>query len=338
MGGKLTAPKTNYTPKFYEFFGKEPPNFKPKFVEFASKNRKTELVHNNSHGRSSVYAILQDEDSQPISCEEPTTKDEYITQQQHCIDSYFIDNEIMERLGSDMSKTRHYECLSPLGERKDFVCGMLFHDKDCFASTASVETPDGMVAMDKLRVGDLVRTSPTTFERVTHWLHRNESCAQQFIVMGLSTEKTLAVTGSHNVFTEAGEAVFARDIVVGDALGGGAVVMSIETIESTGFYCPLTESGELFVDGVRCSCFARAPHAFYKTVLDNLGQSVLEKLSQHGDTMDLGTYLVTEPTDFSDIGSVVMAAASHINNGYAKLTQQGEGLLMGANLLVAARS
>ncbi len=53
----------------------------------------------------------------------------------------------------------------------------------------------------------------------------------------------------------------ASEVVVGDQdilleNGRKATVVSVETVKSMGFFCPLTESGMLYVDGVLASCYA----------------------------------------------------------------------------------
>ena len=52
----------------------------------------------------------------------------------------------------------------------------------------------------------------------------------------------------------------ASDIKIGDKdlvlRGGESVVAKIEEVIEEGLFCPLTENGMLFVDGVLASCYA----------------------------------------------------------------------------------
>lgn len=136
----------------------------------------------------------------------------------------------------------------------------------CFPGHAEIRGKGAeAIRMDQLTVGSEIHVG-TYVDKVTNFLHREADDEAPFL--RLFTERgILEVTGNHLVFIKSPEgvryAVLAETVRVGDMLqhrDGGAQVQSIEAFTATGFYAPLTTSGELEVNGFFTSCYASFPH------------------------------------------------------------------------------
>lgn len=126
----------------------------------------------------------------------------------------------------------------------------------CFSAFNNVEVQGkGFVSMDSVKVGDHVRASNNDFSRVfslAHLDHDLETDFLQIYAEGLS--KPLEITAKHMVFSS-DKAVRADEVSVGDMLDSNKVT-EIKSVKRTGVYAPVTESGEIVVNGVRASSYA----------------------------------------------------------------------------------
>jgi len=124
----------------------------------------------------------------------------------------------------------------------------------CFSRFNDVEVQgQGMTSMDAIKVGDYVRTG-TDFSRVfslAHLDHEFEADFLQIYADGL--QKPLEITGMHMLFSS-GKAVRADEVSVGDMLGESKV-SEIKSVKRTGVYAPITESGDIVVNGIRASSY-----------------------------------------------------------------------------------
>ena len=134
----------------------------------------------------------------------------------------------------------------------------------CFSDIATVEVlgvPEP-VQMQHLQVGDRIRTSVNEYEPVYAFGHFTESVAGKFYQITMTNDgmtEPLEITGEHLVYLAGKQSpVRADSIRVGDSLQGQAtpmVVSTIEIVEKTGLYAPLTPSGKLLVNGVAASSY-----------------------------------------------------------------------------------
>jgi len=124
----------------------------------------------------------------------------------------------------------------------------------CFSRFNDVEVQgQGMTSMDSIKVGDYVR-SGTDFSRVfslAHLDHEFEADFLQIYADGL--QKPLEITGMHMLFSS-GKAVRADEVSVGDMLGESKV-SEIKSVKRTGVYAPITESGDIVVNGILASSY-----------------------------------------------------------------------------------
>jgi Hint module len=131
----------------------------------------------------------------------------------------------------------------------------------CFSALNFVEVKGvGEVAMSQLKIGDYVKTNNNDFTQVYgfgHYDHDLETDFIQIILEGtLSVEyPPTEVTSHHLVFVERNNKQYtipAGDVIIGDTLNGKRVQM-IQSISRRGVYAPLTQSGEIMVNGIRAS-------------------------------------------------------------------------------------
>ena len=134
---------------------------------------------------------------------------------------------------------------------------------DCFPAASAVTTPSGPQRMDELRIGDRVLTATGTYDPVERWLHREPASRMQVLRLATKAGPTLVCSPKH-VVLRPDKSVYAAELRVGDevVLGTGETtrLRSIAHGAATGKYAPLTASGTVVVDGVRCSCAAHTSH------------------------------------------------------------------------------
>ncbi|TKR81366.1 hypothetical protein L596_015246 [Steinernema carpocapsae] len=149
----------------------------------------------------------------------------------------------------------------------------------CFSGDSLVDTPSGPVAMRDLKKGDSVlsmENSMATYSPVVMFLHRIENEPALFLALNSSNGAALKLTPEHLIYkSKCGKSKFeltaAKNVQVGDCLftkGNNMVeVESLEEVEEMGYYAPLTSTGDIFVEGVLCSCYSNSNLKF---VLDGL--------------------------------------------------------------------
>jgi hypothetical protein len=124
----------------------------------------------------------------------------------------------------------------------------------CFSRFNDVEVQgQGMISMDAIKVGDYVRTG-TDFSRVFSLAHLDHDVEADFLqIYADGLQKPLEITGMHMLFSS-GKAVRADEVSVGDMLGDSKV-SEIKSVKRTGVYAPVTESGDIVVNGIRASSY-----------------------------------------------------------------------------------
>jgi hypothetical protein len=134
-------------------------------------------------------------------------------------------------------------------------------EENCFSSNNMVDVlGKGIVSLDRLEIGDYVRSRDDHFSRVYSFSHIDRRKAANFLQIYLSgLPSPLEISPKHMVFVK-DKAVRAESVNVGDWMGNYEVQM-IKSIKLRGVYAPVTESGEILVNGILASC--------YVSILDN---------------------------------------------------------------------
>jgi hypothetical protein len=124
----------------------------------------------------------------------------------------------------------------------------------CFSRFNDVEVQgQGMISIDAIKVGDYVRTG-TDFSRVFSLAHLDHDVEADFLqIYADGLQKPLEITGMHMLFSS-GKAVRADEVSVGDMLGDSKV-SEIKSVKRMGVYAPVTESGDIVVNGIRASSY-----------------------------------------------------------------------------------
>jgi hypothetical protein len=133
----------------------------------------------------------------------------------------------------------------------------------CFSGYNSIfVVGKGFVSMEELQVGDFVMTSNDGYKvsRVLSFLHKDPEKEVEYLQIYTTNPLSVApleVTQDHYVFKGQHDIVEAQNIKVGDILGTmeDVTVTEIRTIKRRGLYAPLTESGDIWVSGVRASSY-----------------------------------------------------------------------------------
>ncbi|KAH7695787.1 CBN-WRT-1 protein [Aphelenchoides avenae] len=140
----------------------------------------------------------------------------------------------------------------------------------CFTADTFVNTPSGKKRMDQLAVGDRVESpegNTTSFSLVTSFIHRLPTIVAQFIRLETDDGTVLKLSPLHFIHrSQCGnhrvEEVHAEMIREGDCLyekleDGGykqTPVIYVRIVEEVGAYSPMTESGNIVVNGIMTSC------------------------------------------------------------------------------------
>jgi len=148
----------------------------------------------------------------------------------------------------------------------DGVCSTRFCPSSpaaCFSGTTTVRVRDiGPLPLSDLRVGDHVQTAGGEYHEVYAFGHHDELASALYLEISTANGTALEVSPKHLVFLQdSTHPVAARDVRVGDWLRSilsqekGLRVASIEEVERTGVYAPLTTDGTLLVNGIAASSY-----------------------------------------------------------------------------------
>ena len=137
----------------------------------------------------------------------------------------------------------------------------------CFSALTKVEVQGkGSVDMASLKIGDYVRSGKHAddYSRVFSFGHLDPDFKEKFLqIHAEGNSQPIELTGNHMVFVDS-KPVRADTVKVGDMLDNSKVTL-IKSVERSGVFAPITESGEIVVNGVRASSYV----AFLEGVLVN---------------------------------------------------------------------
>eukprot|EP00541_Cyclophora_tenuis_P016416 CAMPEP_0116559890 /NCGR_PEP_ID=MMETSP0397-20121206/10664_1 /TAXON_ID=216820 /ORGANISM="Cyclophora tenuis, Strain ECT3854" /LENGTH=578 /DNA_ID=CAMNT_0004085743 /DNA_START=41 /DNA_END=1777 /DNA_ORIENTATION=- len=130
----------------------------------------------------------------------------------------------------------------------------------CFSGENIVETEQGPMQMDQLKIGDRVLAAGDNYEAVYSFGHYHESMEGEFLQLFTdSTKSPLEVTEDHMVFVQGDRAIPASAVNAGDKLvlanGELTTVNDVKSVVREGAYAPFTKSGTITVNGVKASSF-----------------------------------------------------------------------------------
>lgn len=144
----------------------------------------------------------------------------------------------------------------------------------CFPPTAQLTRPDlSQVPIHAVSIGDLVQVSSTLFSPIISFSHREPNRRTQFLHLSFqhpaqlaNTSHTIQLTSSHLLRRLDGTLIPAGNLRIGDAVrvihkSHVAFLISIRRVWRVGVYSPITEHGDLVVDGVIASCYTTSIRA-----------------------------------------------------------------------------
>lgn len=107
--------------------------------------------------------------------------------------------------------------------------------------------------MDKLQIGDKIRTGPNVFSEVFMFTHRLETGVYDYLKFLLADGRSVQMTPGHYTYVN-GQKIAARYVHVGDNMDSSQVV-EIQASKNVGLYNPQTLHGDIIVDGIRASTY-----------------------------------------------------------------------------------
>uniref|UniRef100_A0AC35EUB6 Uncharacterized protein n=1 Tax=Panagrolaimus sp. PS1159 TaxID=55785 RepID=A0AC35EUB6_9BILA len=180
--------------------------------------------------------------------------------------------------GSNGGQSSYYYPINTMGAggSNPFLCGFL-----CFSGDTLVTTLNGYhKRLDNLKIDEWVLSAGGNvslgYSKVTSWIHRMPKVEAEFIKFTLEDGKHLKITNKHyiyrgncssvNLSVEVNDAtndmVYAEDIKSTDCLFVQkdtqlieTRISKIETVKEKGIYAPLTDSGNIVVNGILASCY-----------------------------------------------------------------------------------
>lgn len=129
----------------------------------------------------------------------------------------------------------------------------------CFPSFATVELENGLVVrMDSLSVGETVKVGVNEYSRVFMFTHKLVGTENKFVTLSTASGAKVSLTHGHFIYSS-GALVPASTVKIGDSLtladGNKTAVTGIASTIESGLFNPQTVSGDLVVDGVKCSTY-----------------------------------------------------------------------------------
>jgi len=184
----------------------------------------------------------------------PETKAQEIA----CDQDLAVCNRECERLFADRRNEMEEPC-------KLAVASHFEESRKCFPSTASVEERcRGKLRISDIKVGDELAIAGGGSSRVIAMLHADPTSLSLYLLIEHNGGQVVA-SPEHLILVRQRRSASwawceAQDVRQGDQLqdssGGSLAVEAVRRVCLQGAFAPLTESGELLVEGVRCSCYS----------------------------------------------------------------------------------
>jgi hypothetical protein len=171
--------------------------------------------------------------------------------------------------------------------------------------------------MDRLHTGDMVHVGGDVFEPVINWLHQEPDKTLACVHLHTEDGNILRLSPKHVLFKSDHSTCFASDIGLGDALlGGNGTAVRVVRVKAgqtgDGVFAPLTQSGQVVVDGVVCSCFAHVYH-WPALILIRAAHAWLASVQRRNGCKDVASLLLqSQRCNVSDDGDLMLGMASVI--------------------------
>uniref|UniRef100_A0A914RB27 Uncharacterized protein n=1 Tax=Panagrolaimus davidi TaxID=227884 RepID=A0A914RB27_9BILA len=155
----------------------------------------------------------------------------------------------------------------------------------CFSGDTTVETVKGKkIRMDELTVGEWILSGDSNggelgHSKVNSWIHKKPNQVAEFLMFTLENGQTLKITKKHYIYkgncqnvnnsaSNSYEMAYAENVSIRDCLFSlnqrkqliETRISRIELIKEKGIYAPLTENGNLIVNGIFASCYSFEAH------------------------------------------------------------------------------
>jgi len=151
--------------------------------------------------------------------------------------------------------------------------------------------------MDRLVVGDHVRTGHSSYSEVFTFTHKITEGFFEFVQLSTQSGHTLRLSPTHLIYLN-GKLTAARNAKLYDKVviydGSSSSIQSIERVQDLGLFNPHTRSGNLMVNGILVSSYTTAVAPLTASVL-LLPERIVTQLGQHSI---LGVYQFHPPALF----------------------------------------
>ncbi|CAF1537290.1 unnamed protein product [Adineta ricciae] len=187
---------------------------------------------------------------------------------------YLTVNNVLGKVG-DVTQT----CTCSQTATSGYYCAALTcvttaESASCFSGRSTVQTRNGRIKpISEVEVGEEILVFngiQPTFEPIFDFIHMERTNMYKFLRLnfipnnGKNLTSSIEISSKHLIFLYGQQnPVFASEINIGsqiqvvnhqEILAG--TVIQIETVQSQGFYAPLTASGTIIIDSVVCSNYA----------------------------------------------------------------------------------
>jgi len=143
-------------------------------------------------------------------------------------------------------------------------------DDDEMEEEPTVEVKEkGIVTMESLSIGDLIKVGPDQFEPVYSFGHLDPTTFGEFLEVQTETGDTIQLSEHHMIETDKdGNFVPASMLQINESVifvnnkAQNSLVKSINKIKYHGLYAPFTPSGKLLVNGISVSSFISLSNQF----------------------------------------------------------------------------
>jgi Hint module len=163
----------------------------------------------------------------------------------------------------------------------------------CFPASATVQVKDGsIVRMDALKIGDLVKVSPTDFSAVFMFTHKIAEGLNPFVSITTASGTSVTLSAGHFIYANSA-LVPASSVAVGDSLetltSFADRVVSVSQVQQVGLYNPQTVHGDVIVDGVRSSTYTTAVEPSVAHAILAPFRSAYSYFGMHTSSLDSGS-------------------------------------------------
>lgn len=199
---------------------------------------------------------------------------------------------------------------------------------ECFSAHSTVEVVNkGKISVAELAPGDLVLSSNNKYDRVLGFTHKNRDATAEFLQIFVENQSSpLEVTGKHMLYKHGySHPVSADSLQKGDILAGiePREIVKIDKVTRMGLFSPLTQSGNIFVEGIKSSNYISLQSGDEYASFRN-GMST--GISQH-----TGIHIFVTPFRILCLSGFSSTCNTHDQDGYLTWVKKGIELAQAAD-------